>query len=96
MAVTGRTTGFSRLMLLALVALPPLHGVASAQVACGAVITRSVTLHADVGPCSGDGLVVVADRVRVNLNGHRVFGTAAQGTSAGIRLLDVRRVTLMN
>lgn len=96
MAVTGRTTGFSLLMLLALVALPPLHGVASAQVACGAVITRSVTLHADVGPCSGDGLVVVADRVRVNLNGHRVFGTAAQGTSAGIRLLDVRRVTLMN
>ncbi|MDQ4069725.1 MAG: hypothetical protein M3203_09710, partial [Actinomycetota bacterium] len=69
MAVTRRGTGFSLLMLLALLALPPLQGVAGAQLACGAVITRSVTLHADVGPCSGDGLVVVADRVRVNLNG---------------------------
>jgi parallel beta-helix repeat protein len=96
MAVTRRGAGFALLTLLTLFALPPLQGVAGAQVGCGAVITRSTTLRSDVGPCSGDGLVVVSDKVRLNLGGHRVFGTAAQGTSAGIRLADVRRVTVLN
>ncbi len=84
------------LALLGALGLPELQGVAGAEVGCGAVITRSTTLRADVGPCSGDGLVITANGVRLNLGGHRVFGTAAQGTSVGIRLAGVTNVTVVN
>ncbi|MDQ6616868.1 MAG: right-handed parallel beta-helix repeat-containing protein [Actinomycetota bacterium] len=74
-------------------------GTASARppVSCGGTITTSTTLTADVGPCSGDGLIVTANGVTLNLNGHRVFGTAApeaQGDFAGIRLQRVSGVTV--
>jgi parallel beta-helix repeat protein len=42
--------------------------------ACGAVVTESTTLSADVGPCTGPGLVVAADNVTLDLHGHRVVG----------------------
>ena len=56
------------------------------SVACGETITTSTVLRSDVGPCSGDGIVVGADGITLDLNGHRVFGTAERGASAGIRL----------
>ncbi|MFB9237335.1 right-handed parallel beta-helix repeat-containing protein [Plantactinospora siamensis] len=48
---------------------------------CGDTITTSITLRNDLR-CAGDGLVVAADGVRINLNGHRLTGS---GTGAGIR-----------
>jgi len=45
------------------------------HVACGAIITSNVTLDSDIGPCPGDGLVVTADNVTVDLNGHTISGT---------------------
>ncbi len=63
---------------------------------CGATVTESVTLDSDIGPCAGDGLVVAASNVTVNLNGFRIFaattlqddGTLANsaGDNAGIRI----------
>lgn len=63
-------------------------GVAGAappqEVACGEVITQSTRLANDVGPCTGDGIIVGADNVTLDLNGHRVFGTPQPGEGAGI------------
>jgi hypothetical protein len=44
------------------------------HIACGAEITQNTTLHSNVGPCNdGHGLVVTADNITLNLNGHKVF-----------------------
>ncbi len=59
---------------------------------CGEVITESIQLANDVGPCPGDGLVVGADNIVIDLNGHRVSGTPgpqqAEQDAVGIRLED--------
>ncbi len=73
----------------------PAH--AAATVACGQTITRDTTLTADVGPCQGDGIIVGADNIRLNLNGRRVLGNTDQGASgefAGIRLAGRTGVTV--
>ncbi|MDP9419827.1 MAG: hypothetical protein M3P53_06730 [Actinomycetota bacterium] len=70
-----------------------LVGTATADhVGCGAVITANVTLDADVGPCTGTGLIVGADNLTLNLGGHRVFATAGTGEGAGILLEDRQSV----
>ena len=48
-----------------------------AAIGCGDTITTDVTLTADVTGCPGDGLIVAADGVRVDLNGHVVGGLGA-------------------
>lgn len=53
----------------------------AAAVACGDTITADVTLTADLTGCSGDGLIVAADGVRIDLNGHAVSGS---GVGTGI------------
>lgn len=60
----------------------------SGRLACGTVITRSTTLTADVGPCAGDGVIVGADGIMLNLNGHTISGSPGPGSGndAGIRL----------
>lgn len=87
----------SALFAVALVgtALTALAGPAqAAHVRCGAVITKSTTLDSDVGPCPGDGLVVTASNIVLDLGGHRLFGTAAQGEFAGVRLRGVSGVSV--
>ncbi len=61
---------------------------------CGDVITRSTTLVADIGPCPGDGIIVGADNINLNLNGHMIFGTDDVGAFAGIRLPGRMGVTI--
>jgi hypothetical protein len=51
--------------------------------ACGSVVTEDVVLRDDLVGCPGDGLVVGAPDVTVDLDGHRVSGT---GLGAGIRV----------
>jgi large repetitive protein len=46
-----------------------------APVSCGAVLTDSVRLRADLTGCAGDGLVIGANGVTVDLNGHTLAGT---------------------
>ncbi|MGH3656094.1 MAG: right-handed parallel beta-helix repeat-containing protein [Micromonosporaceae bacterium] len=63
---------------------------------CGDTITASTTLSADVGPCPSGGIIIGADNITLNLNGHRIFGTPAQTDGAGV-LLDGRTgVTVKN
>lgn len=79
-------------LLTALLMLPGLLGTAAAQtlpnVLCGQVITSNTTLSGPVGPCEGDGLVIGASNITLDLNGHDVVGLEGTpqvtGTGAGI------------
>jgi len=64
----------------------------SRQVECGEVITENTRLAGDVGPCSGEGIVVGSDKVKLDLNGFRVFGTPEPGEGAGILVSQRRNV----
>jgi parallel beta-helix repeat protein len=46
---------------------------------CGDTIARDTTLTADLVGCPGDGLVIGADGVTLNLNGHTLAGEASPG-----------------
>jgi large repetitive protein len=82
----------------ALLVLAP--GTASAQpVACGQVITEDTSLQNDLLDCPGDALVIGADRITLDLNGHTISsvcetdcaGTAVIDDSGGydrVRILD--------
>ena len=72
------------LTLLILAGLPA--GAAFAAPGCGDTITTNTTLTADIGPCLGTGLFIGADNIVLNLNGHTVSGTVAEGEGAGILL----------
>jgi hypothetical protein len=75
----------------------PLAGTASAaHIGCGTTITANTTLHSDIGPCAGNGIIIGADNITLNLNGHQIFGTPEQddGDSAGIRLPQRTGVTI--
>ncbi len=79
---------------LLLVVLPPAAGAQT--IGCGEVLTRNTTLRNDVGPCPDNGLIVGADNVRLDLNGHRVFGTPDAGDGAGVLVSERRGVTVTN
>ena len=91
-----RVFGGTSVLALVLSLTTLVSPAAAEHVQCGDVITESVTLDSDVGPCPGDGLVVVADNVTVDLNGFRVFGLNGPEEQVGIRLVDVSGVTVQN
>jgi len=51
-----------------------------AAVHCGDVLTHSVKLAADLTNCPSDGLVIGADHVTVDLNGHTLAGSRSEDT----------------
>jgi streptogramin lyase len=61
-------------------------------------IRTNTTLTADVGPCAGEGIVVAANNVTLDLNGHRVFAGPGPrvGDFAGIHLRGAKGVTVTN
>jgi parallel beta-helix repeat protein len=65
---------------LAVAAAGTVAGPAGAQaVGCGSVLTSDTTLSADIVDCSGDGLVIGASGITVDLDGHTVAATRNQG-----------------
>ena len=76
------------------IAIPP------TVVTCGQTITVDTTLAADVGPCPspgpGFGIDIGANNVTLNLNGHRVFGSAVPGEGPGVRLFRRTGATVAN
>ena len=61
------------------------------------MITTDTTLRADLIGCVGDGLVVAADGITLNLNGHVVTGdTLENPDDVGIRVTGQRDVTVTN
>ncbi|MEP6632231.1 MAG: NosD domain-containing protein [Lapillicoccus sp.] len=82
---------------LAVSSSAPAFGQGVVVVGCGAVLTTDTTLTADVLDCVGDGLVVGADNVTLNLNGHLVDGDAVEDpTDVGIRVAGHRGVRVTN
>jgi hypothetical protein len=53
---------------------PPPHDPTPA---CGEVLTHSVHLHEDIGPCGALGLEVGADDIVLDCDGHHIRGTGA-------------------
>jgi parallel beta-helix repeat protein len=69
----------------------------AATLPCGATVTSSVTLSADVGPCPGDGLIVNGSGITLNLGGHVVRGLGNPTVDqVGVRVVDSDNVTVSN
>jgi large repetitive protein len=64
-----------------------------AAVTCGQELTASVRLTNDLTNCPGDGLVIGAPRIVVDLDGHTVDGV---GLGTGVRNDGFTRVTVQN
>ena len=67
---------------LAVMAAP----ASAAHVTCGQLVTTSITLDSNLGPCPGDGLIVVADNVTIDLNGFTISAANGAGDNAGISI----------
>jgi parallel beta-helix repeat protein len=72
-----------------LLAVPATAG--AQPLACGATITKSTTLRADLTNCPGDGLVIGRDNITLDLGRRTVDGT---GNGVGIRLSGRRGVRI--
>jgi parallel beta-helix repeat protein len=68
---------------------------ASTPVTCGQTLTSSTRLPNDLVGCSGDGLVIGADNITVDLAGHSISGVNAAG-SEGIADDGHRGVRIQN
>lgn len=60
---------------------------------CGQVVTHSILVNNDLYDCLWDGLVVAADGITIDLNGHTIDGT---GQAAGIRNDGYDSVSIKN
>ena len=54
------------------------------HVTCGDVITQDTTLDSDLLNCPGDGVVIGADGIRLNLAGHTIDGTGGGDGGQGV------------
>jgi parallel beta-helix repeat protein len=59
-------------------------GAAATHVACGDVITQDTTLDSDLLDCPGDGVVIGASGVRLDLGGHTIDGTGVAAGNQGV------------
>ena len=87
--------GLAALALAAVASAGGLAGTAGAQptVKCGQVLIASVTLLADLSNCPGDGLVIGASGITLDLNGKAVDGV---GLGSAIRNDGFDDVTVRN
>lgn len=90
-ARTRRVVGLAA--TTALVAGTALAGTAVGQherghLQCGDVVTFEVSLNSDVGPCPGVGLIIGADNVTLDLNGHSVTGNPQARADRGAEAQD--------
>ena len=51
------------------------QGHGPATLACGTTIYQDTTLANNVGPCQGDGVILGASNISLNLNGHTITGS---------------------
>jgi hypothetical protein len=73
----GRATlvGLSVTVTLVLVGVVALSGAeAASKVSCGDTITADITLHRNLVNCPNNGIVIGADNITLDLNGHTIDG----------------------
>ena len=70
----------------------------TAIISCGDTITKSTTLTSDIGPCSGNGLIIGVDNIVLNCNGHSITGAGESDSadSNGIQIIGHSGVTIRN
>jgi parallel beta-helix repeat protein len=56
----------------------------ASHVNCGQVITQDTKLDSDLVNCPGDGIVIGADNITLDLNGHLIDGTGFPTSGAGV------------
>jgi parallel beta-helix repeat protein len=78
-----RTVGALAAVAVSLAVAPGAQAAKPVHVSCGETITADTTLANDLTNCPGHGLLIGADRIRLDLNGHTVDGDGA-GDDAGI------------
>lgn len=94
--IWGSTAAASALALIPLLVGAPDGEARGTAVTCGATLTASVTLAADLScPGSGVALTVGRDGVVVNLNGHALLGNGTGGTD-GISVDGRKGITIEN
>lgn len=80
------------ILAFAVVALVALSGAEAApkQPKCGDTITTDTTLHKNLFNCPNNGIVIGADNVKLNLNGHLIDGdgTEASGCNPNAEVCD--------
>src|SRR6476646_8090617 len=85
MTGSSRLAGFAAIALLlgAMFVSTPTGSTAISvpTVSCGQVLTEDTTLTRDLVGCVGDGLIIGAPGVTLNLNGHSLGG---MGVGAGV------------
>ncbi|WP_406831514.1 right-handed parallel beta-helix repeat-containing protein [Pedococcus sp. KACC 23699] len=75
----------------------PASALPTGSVGCGSELTVDTTLRSDVVGCVGDGLVIGADGITLDLNGHTVSGdTVEDPTEVGIRVAGHHDVHVTN
>src|SRR5690606_28757168 len=88
---TLRTAAVAAILVLTAMVLVP--GSAAAAPSCGAVVTTTTTVTANLTDCPGDGLIIGAHNITLNLNGRTVDGV---GLGVGIRNNGFDNVTIRN
>jgi hypothetical protein len=67
------------------------RALAASQLSCGETITTDTTLHTDLLNCKNHGIVIGADGITLDLNGHLIDGdaTPAAGCDPQTEACDV-------
>lgn len=95
-ATSAIAAGSVAILLMATVMTDP---VAGDTVSCGSVITQDTTLSSDIGPCPGEGIIIAADNITLDLNNHTISGNPEVRVSpdkAGVVLRQVSGVTVQH
>jgi parallel beta-helix repeat protein len=82
-------------VVAALPAAPALAGGGRPSLRCGQTVTTSLTLTRDLVGCPGDGLVVGADGITIDLGGHAIRGVNTVG-GTGVVVDGHRGVRVVN
>ena len=91
---TGRSLAAAVTTLLAGLAMAV--PAQAAILACGQTITQNTTLDNDLGPCPGHGIIVGADNITFDLNGHTISAGTGLGEGAGVLIKGRTGVTVTN
>ena len=81
--LVGRVVALATAASASVTVLAAAPASAVAPLTCGTVVTQSVQLSADITGCPGNGLVIGAANVTIDLNGH-TLGGSGNGTAAAI------------
>jgi large repetitive protein len=87
-AARATVVALAGILAFALVALASLGGAEAArqqQVNCGDTITADTTLDSDLLDCPNNGIVIGADDITLDLNGHTIDGDGEEFEQCGAR-----------